>query len=274
MSVAGGLGLLSALATALAALLSKDLTTRMPARQLIGPLFALNALVLLPAAPFVRWTLSPAIVGLHLLSGLTICATALAVWDLFDHGAASATVTAQSLSPLPAALATAVLLPQTFEPVQGVVAVVVVLAVLAALAGAFGTLSRRRTLGTVFVAATGTGLITVLGRLLLDQGAGVVDTYVVRTALAAAVFLVTVPPRDVPLRELPRLGLRALVITAQFVLILVAVGRGSPAVVQTAAGTAPLIVLGCEAVLQRRRPPARALVAAVVALCGVTVLLW
>lgn len=274
LSAAVGLSLLAAAANAVASLLSKRLTRSLPARQLIGPLLACNALLLAPAAPFVPWTLTPTIMGLHMASAVAIGVTSLAVWDLFDHGAASATATAQSLSPLPAALATALLLPQAFEPLQGLVAVVVVGAVLVGLADAFGTLGRRRTALTVLLAATGTGLLTVLGRLLLDQGVGIVETYVVRTTLAAAFFLVVVPPRDIPLREAPRLALRALWITAHFVLVLLAVERASPAVVQTATATAPLLVLGYESLTERRWPGARPAGAAGLAMAGVTALLW
>ena len=46
-------GALAAFANAGQALISKELTLRAPARQLIGPLFLLNALLVLPA--LYRW---------------------------------------------------------------------------------------------------------------------------------------------------------------------------------------------------------------------------
>ena len=49
-------GLLSAVSDAIGSELSKGLAVRFPARQLIGPLFALNALLVVPAAPFADWT--------------------------------------------------------------------------------------------------------------------------------------------------------------------------------------------------------------------------
>ncbi|CAN5567447.1 hypothetical protein BH20CHL6_BH20CHL6_10050 [soil metagenome] len=273
MSVAVLLGLLSAVANAASAVVSKDLARRFPARQLIGPLFALNALVLLPAAPFVSWTWTPTVALLHGISVGLLIITALAVWDLFDHGAASATVAAQSLSPLPTALAVAVLLPGVMEPVQAVAAVIVVGAVTAALADSFEALGRARTLLTVLAAATGTGLVTVMGRLLADEGAGVVETYVVRTAVAAAIFMAAFPPRDIPLRQLPRLTIRAVLVTAHFVLILIGVQDGSPAEVQTAVATAPLLVLAWEVARTRRRPSGRVVIASLAAATGVSVLL-
>jgi drug/metabolite transporter (DMT)-like permease len=118
-------------------LISKELTYRAPARQLIGVLYLGNALVLLPFAPFARWVWSPTIVAFHLISVGLMVVTAICVWDLLDHGAASATTTATAMSPIPAAIAATIFLPSVIEPVQVVAAFVVVAGVLFALADAF-----------------------------------------------------------------------------------------------------------------------------------------
>src|SRR5258705_2403082 len=101
-------GSLAALLNAAQAIISKGLTERAPARQLIGVLYAGNAVVLLPFAPFVAWSWSPTIVGLHLASVALMVFTAICVWDLLEYGAASATTTATAMSPIPAALAVAI----------------------------------------------------------------------------------------------------------------------------------------------------------------------
>ena len=266
-------GLLSAVSNAFGSVLSKGLAERYPARQLIGPLFALNALVVLPAAPFVDWTWSAQIMIIHLVSVGLLVITSLAIWDLYDHGSAAATVTAQSVSPLPAALAVAILLPGTLEPAQVVAAVIVVLAVLLGLSDSFGAMGRRRSVITVLIAAIGTGLVTVMGRLLADRDVGVVEAYLVRATLAAVLFLIFVPPRDVPLRALPGMLPRAAFITAHFLFILIGVQHGNPAVVQTAVATAPLFSLAIEAVATRHGPSGRLIAAAALATVGVAVIL-
>jgi drug/metabolite transporter (DMT)-like permease len=173
-----GFGLLSALANAVGGILSRDLAIRLPPRQLIGPLFALNAIVVSPFALFIDGHLGPTTVILHGISVLLLIVTSVAVWDLFAHGDASATITAQSISPLPAALAVAVLLPATLEAVQVAAAILVVLGVLGALSRAFGPLSRRRSIVTILVAASGTGLVTVMGRLRSHEAAPVLETLI------------------------------------------------------------------------------------------------
>ncbi len=269
LSLAATLAVLAAVANAGQAVISKGLTTRLPARQLIGALYLCNALVLLPAAPFVAWRWSPTILALHLASVGLMAITAVAIWDLLDAGAASATTSASALSPIPATIGAALLVPGTFRPAQAIAAVVVTVAVLAALRDAFEPLGRRGTLVRVLAAACGNGLLTVVTRLMGDQGVGVVETYVVRTSLAAVFFLSLFPPRDIPLRAAPRLFGRALVVTSYFVLLILAAQQGSPAVVQTCLATTPLLVLAWESWRLRRRPPTRILVAAVLVVIGV-----
>ena len=266
-------GALAALANAGQALLSKELTLRAPARQLIGVLYLGNALVLLPLAPFSSWTWSPTIVVLHLVSVGLMVVTAICVWDLLDHGAASATTTATAMSPIPAALASIAFLPSAVEPLQVVAAVVVVVGVVGALGDAFPRLDRWGRTWRIVGAATGTGLLTVATRLIADAGAGVVETYVVRTALAAAVCIALFPPRDVAGRDVPRLLLRSLVVTTYFVLVILGARAGSPVVVQTLVATTPLVVLLAESVRSRRAPAARALAAAGVVVAGVALIL-
>ena len=270
MGFAALLAILAAVANAAQALVSKGLTGRLPARQLIGVLYLCNALVLLPLAPFVDW---PEIVGLQLVSVALMAITAISVWDMLDAGAASATTTATALSPIPAVILTALLVPGSFRPVQALAAVVVAGAVLFALSDAFAGLGRRGTWLRVLGAASGTAGLTVVTRLLGDQGVGVVETYVVRTALAALLFIPLFPPRDIPLRATPRLFGRALVVTTYFVLVILAAQAGSPVVVQTCLAATPLIVLAVESWRMRARPEPRILLAASLVLVGIAAIL-
>lgn len=264
------LAVLAAIANATQAVISKGLATRLPARQLIGVLFVCNAVVLLPLVPFTTWRWNPTIIALHLSSVGLMAITAISVWDMLDAGTASATTTATALSPIPATIGAALLVPGTFRPVQAVAAVLVTIAVLAALTGAFEGLDRRGTWLRVLGAASGNGLLTVVTRLIGDQGVGVVETYVVRTSLAAVLFIALFPPRDIPLAATPRLFGRALVVTLYFVLLILAAQGGSPAVVQTCLATTPLLVLGWESWQAHHRPPTRILAAAALVVVGIT----
>ncbi len=266
-------GFLAALANAGQALISKDLTARAPARQLIGVLYLGNALVLLPFAPFVAWTWSGEIIGLHLLSVALMVITAICVWDLLDYGTASAMTTATAMSPIPAALAAALVLPAVIQPLHVVAATVVVGGVLIALADAFGGLDRWGSAWRIVGAATGTGILTVVTRLLGDLDVGLVETYVVRTALAAVVCIALFPPRDVARGDIPRLLVRSVVVTTYFVFVILGAQAGSPIVVQTLVATTPLFVLAVESVRRRAAPPVRGVAAAVIVVVGVVLIL-
>lgn len=267
------LGLLAAIANASQALVSRRLTFRYPARQLIGVLYVLNCCVLLPFAPFVEWRWSPEIVVLHLVSGALMVVTAIAIWDMFDRGEASSVTTASALSPISAAVFAAILLPGVFAPTQGVAAVIVTAGVLWGLGSAFGAVGRWWVIWRVIVGAGGNGLLTVVVKLQADLGVGLVETYVVRTAFAAIVTLAMFPPRDVPLAALPRLFGRSLLVTLSFVFIILGVQQGSPVVVQTLVATTPLFALAVESWRTRTAPSPRVLGAALLVVAGVAVVL-
>jgi drug/metabolite transporter (DMT)-like permease len=100
-----------------------------------------------------------------------------------------------------------------------------------------------------------------------------VEAYVVRTTAASLLFLLFIPPRDIPFRrELPRLAVRSVFVSLHFVLILAGVQGGNPALVQTAVATAPIWVIGYEAIRTRRIPSPRVLAAAAAAIAGVAIL--
>jgi drug/metabolite transporter (DMT)-like permease len=267
------LGLVAALTNSGVALISKRLTTHYPARQLIGPIYLLNSLVLLPAAPFVTWIWTPPVLALHAVSVVLMIVGAITIWDLYDAGSASAAATSQALSPLPTTLAVAFLLPATFHPLQAVAAVIVVAGVVWMLNGSFEGHGKVSTIVHVLGSAVGTGLLTVVSRLLADQGVNVVETYVVRTFVAGLVFVILFPPRALDAKQMPRLLVRSVVVTAYFVSVILGASWGSPAVVQTLVATTPLWVLAVETWRARTHPPARGVAAACVVLAGVLITL-
>lgn len=267
------LGLLAAVVHSAQGFLSKDLTSRYPARPLIGALLAFNCLLLLPFAFFVDWQVSPSIVILHVASAFMLVVSSIPIWDLFDAGAASATITAQALSPLAAAVGAAILVPGAVSAVQVVAAVAVVVGVTWALRDAFAGLGRRGAVVRIVIASAGVGMLTVLTRMLADDGVGVVETYVARTGMGAAFMLAVIPPRGIPVSATPRLLVRSVTVTIYFVLIILAVQEGSPVVVQTMVAVAPLLSLGWESLRARRWPAPRALAGALLVVFGVVLVI-
>ena len=112
----------------------------------------------------------------------------------------------------------------------------------------------------------------MLSRLVVDEGVGLAGTYVTRTLIAAVIFTIAYPPRDIPRREVPLLLVRALFITGGFAFAIIGVQRGSPTVVQTMLAMTPFLVLSWETLRVRRAPPRRLLFAATLAVVGVALI--
>lgn len=244
-----------------------------PPQELIGPLFGLNALVVAPFSPLSAWRFSPRIGLLLLASVATMVVAAGLVFALLEHASATTVATGQALSPLPAVAFAAALLPGRVGALHAALAAVVAFAVLASLGDVYGTLGRHRALVTAAGAATSAGLVVVLTKLLTNQGAGLAEIYVLRTAGAAAIWCLIAPPRSIPARALPVMSLRAGLISVYFALVILAVERGSPVTVQTIVATSPLMLLLGLLVVHGERPPRRVAFAACAAAAGVLLVL-
>jgi drug/metabolite transporter (DMT)-like permease len=263
------LALLAAASQGVSALFTKRMVGEYPARQLIGPLLGLNALLVVPFLPFVDWHFSWAIVLLHAGSVAVLVVSSWCIFELFVHGSASAVAVGQAMAPIPAVVFTALLLSISVTWPQVAAAAIVSLAVLAALGSSFGVLSARRAIGLVAAAATGNGLLVVMTKLLTDRGLGVAEIYFVRTSIAATIWILAALPRDIPRRALPQLLMRSSFQTGYFVLIILAVERGSPATVQTLAATTPLMLLVGTFLVRRRALPLRLVFASCAVILGV-----
>lgn len=263
------LALSSAFVLAVSSRFTKGLAVRFPQRQLVGPLLLLNSLLVMPFGLFAEWRLTPTIAALNVASAVTLAVGSFCIFDLFRQGSAAAVAVAQAIAPVPALIFSVLLLEAPIAPVQAVGDVVVSVAVVVALAPAFGQFSRKRAIVTVVLAASLQGLLVVLTKLLTDRGVGVSEVYITRTALGGALACALVPPRAIPLRAIKPLTLRSALQSSYFLLMILAVQRGTPATVQTLVATTPLMVLALDTIASRQRPPARLVAASLAVVAGV-----
>ena len=263
------LALLAAASQAAATIFTKRMVIAFPPRQLIGPLFALNALLVVPALPFVHWHFNWTIVALHVGSVFCLTVGAWCVFKLFVYGSASAVAVGQAMAPIPAVVFTALLLTASVTWAQAVAASVVSVAVLLAVGSSFGTLPPSRAIPLVAGNAGLNGLLVVLSKLLTNRGLGVAEIYFVRTACSAVIWTSLGWPRDIPVRALPRLFTRASFTTGYFVLAILALQRGSPATVQTLLATTPLMLIVATFLVRRRALPVRLVFAGCAVVAGV-----
>lgn len=274
------LALAASTSTALGTVLTKDLVNRLPARQVIAPLFLINAALATPlffipmptGAATQHWR-DPAVLALHACSVLLMVVATSAFFRLIARGSASAVSVGTALSPLVTLLATPVLLAVDLPWGLAGGALTLVAGVLIALRGQFAGIRAPAAISLLAGYAVCQGLLIVLAAALFARGVSLPEVYVSRTALAGLIFLGLAWPREVHVRDLPLLIRRASLITLGFLLALSAVRISSPVAVQSTLAVTPLLVITMESIWLRRWPSSRILVAGVVCCVGVFLLL-
>jgi drug/metabolite transporter (DMT)-like permease len=98
------LALLAAASQAISTLVTKRMVGEYPARQLIGPLLALNSLLAAPFLIAAHWHLSWSIALIQLVSVAALVTSSWCVFELFVHGSASAVSVGQAMAPIPAVI--------------------------------------------------------------------------------------------------------------------------------------------------------------------------
>lgn len=268
-------GFLAALSTAIGLMMTKSIATRLPVWQVVGPLFFLNALLVVPAVPFgPQWkTPTTEVLILHASSTILLIAGAACVFLLITRGRASSVSVGRAVSPVSVLIAAPLLLGLTDSHLLVVGAIVIMVGALIPLRREFEGLNSTLTLSILIFLGLAEGMVTVLTAMLALQGVGLPEIYMVRTVIAGIVFTALFPPRDLRLTDLKPLTARAVFVTAGYVFTILGVREGDVVPVQSLWATAPLIVIFLEWIRYRLRPHLGAVTGAVIVAIGVTLLL-
>jgi len=268
-------GALAAVSTAIGLMLTKSISQRMPAWQVVGPLFLLNTLLVLPAIPIgPAWKVpSFEIFLLHAFSTILLIAGAACVFLLITRGRASSVSVGRAVSPVAVLIAGPILLGNTESRALIIGAIIVMLGALLPLRKGFEGISSGVTLGILIFLGFAEGTVTVLTAMLALQGVGLPEIYIVRTLIAGIFFTLLVLPRDLKLKDLKPLTVRAVFVTGGYLFTILGVRDGDVVPVQALWATAPMLVILLEWIRLRERPQIGAMVGAVVVAIGVLVLL-
>lgn len=269
------LALLAAACGATGTYMTKSLSIRMPVWQAVAPLFAINCILVLPLIPFgPSWqVLDPSILLLHISSVVVLCASTACMFALITRGRASGVAVGQALSPAATLIAAPSPLGAIITPLTAVAALALMLGALIPLRRSFEGIGSAGVVAILLVMGLGNGMVGVLTAMLAVRGVGLPETYVVRTALAAVVFLVVAPPRALRPRDLPPLAVRSSFVTASFLLTILAIQRGSVVMIQPVLATVPLMVISIEWMRHRTRPDAAIVTGSLIAFGGLVLLL-
>ena len=236
--------------------LTKGLSIRMPAWQVVGPLFAINAALVLPFVPFgSAWhTFEASIPVIHLASIAVLCGSTACMFALITRGRASGVAVGQALSPAATLLAAPILLGVAVTPLAVLGASALMVGSLIPLRRSFDGIGSLAVMMLLLCMGLCNGMVGVLTAMLAARDVGLAETYVVRTSIAAVIFLSIFPPRALRGRDLGPLAIRAGFVTASFVLTILAIQRGSVVVIQSILATIPLMVVALEWMRHRSRP--------------------
>lgn len=269
------LALAATAAGALGTYLTKSISLRMPTWQAVGPLFAINALLVIPLIP-----LGPAwqvyqwqVIALHLGSVVLLCGTTACIFILITRGRASGVAVGQALSPAATLVAAPLLLSTQLRPATLLAVGALMLGSLIPLRHSFVGLGSTETVAILVALGLGTGLLTVLTALLAMRGVGLPETYIIRAGLAAVVYFMIAPPTAVRLKDIPPLTIRSTFVTASFLLTILAVQIGDVVVIQSVLATMPLMVIGIEWIRHQRRPDPAIVTGSLIAFIGLVLLL-
>lgn len=269
--LAGG----ASLAGALGLYLTKSISLRMPVWQAVAPLFAINALLVVPLIPFggpwIFW--EPRVLALHAISIALLVGTTACIFGLITRGRPSAVAVGQALSPASVLIAAPLILGESLSIVIVVGVVLLMMGSLLPLRRSFEGLRSSSTILILIVLGAGTGLLTVVTGALVDLGVGLPETYIVRAAGASLVYFTVAPPRALSLSDIPPLAVRSLFVTSSFLLTILAVQRGSVITIQSVLATMPLLVILIEWIRRRQTPEPGVLVGAIVVAIGLALLL-
>jgi drug/metabolite transporter (DMT)-like permease len=269
------LAVAATMAGALGTYLTKSISVRVPVWQAVAPLFAINALLVVPLIPFgAPWrTFEATTALLHLGSVVLLCTGTACIFMLITRGLASGVAVGQSLAPAATLIAAPLVLGAHLRPLTVAAAGALMLGALVPLRRSFTGLGSVGTVGVLLLLGTATGLLTILTALLAQRGVGLPETYVVRTSLAAVVFAVIAPPLAVRARDVPSLAVRSTFVTTSFLLTILAVQIGDVVVIQSVIATMPLWVIGLEWLRHRQRPDTGVVTGSLIAFVGLVLLL-
>lgn len=269
--LAGG----ASLAGALGLYLTKSISLRMPVWQAVAPLFAINALLVVPLIPFggawIFW--DSRVLALHAISVALLVGTTACIFGLITRGRPSAVAVGQALSPASVLIAAPLILGESLSIVIVLGVVLLMMGSLLPLRRSFEGLRSSSTILILIVLGAGTGLLTVVTGALVDLGVGLPETYIVRAAGASLVYFIVAPPRSLSLGDIPPLAVRSFFVTLSFLLTILAVQRGSVITIQSVLATMPLLVILIEWIRRRQTPEPGVLIGAMVVAIGLALLL-
>jgi drug/metabolite transporter (DMT)-like permease len=264
----------AALAFAFGTYFTKGVTLRISIFKAIGPLFLLNAVF---AIPFINtgpsWKLITGPVPyLHIIAALSSGLVAYILFSMVAKSTASVSSVAPAMAPAVVLLLSPIFLSTSISAIQILLVIFLMAITLYPLRNLISGLNSGKTIVFMLLAALGNGAVTIIAKLLADEGVGMPETFVARQVLAGLAFMILFPPIGLKFRDFYELVRRSFFMAIGWMTSITAIQNGSPLVVQTFLATIPITVILIETVAYKKRPDRAVIISAVLTALGIAAL--
>ena len=264
----------AALAFAFGTFFTKGVTLRISIFKAIGPLFLLNGLF---AVPFLgtgpSWKLiSGPVPYLHLIAALSSGVVAYILFSMVAKSTASVSSVAPAMAPAVVLLLSPLFLSTSISLVQVALVLALMAITLYPLRNSISGINSSKTILFMLIAALGNGAVTIIAKLLANEGVGMPETFIARQVIAGLAFVILFPPIGLKFRDFFELVRRSFFMAIGWMTSINAIQKGSPLVVQTFLATIPITVILIETVAYRKRPDRAVIISAILTAVGIAAL--
>lgn len=264
----------AALAFAFGTFFTKGVTLRISIFKAIGPLFLLNGLF---AVPFLgtgpSWKLITGPVPyLHLIAALSSGVVAYILFSMVAKSTASVSSVAPAMAPAVVLLLSPLFLSTSISLVQVALVLSLMAITLYPLRNSITGINSSKTILFMVIAALGNGAVTIIAKLLANEGVGMPETFIARQVIAGLAFVILFPPVGLKFRDFFELVRRSFFMAIGWMTSITAIQKGSPLVVQTFLATIPITVILIETVAYRKRPDRAVIISAILTAVGIAAL--
>lgn len=264
----------AAFAFAFGTFFTKGVTLRISIFKAIGPLFLLNALFALPflgTGPSWKLITGP-VPYLHIIAALSSGLVAYILFSMVAKSTASVSSVAPAMAPAVVLLLSPFFLSASISITQILLVTFLMAITLYPLRNSISGLNSAKTIVFMLIAALGNGAVTIIAKLLANEGVGMPETFVARQVIAGLAFIVLFPPIGLKIRDFYELVRRSFFMAIGWMTSITAIQNGSPLVVQTFLATIPITVILIETVAYKKRPDRAVIISAVLTALGIAAL--
>ncbi len=264
----------AALAFAFGTFFTKGVTLRISIFKAIGPLFLLNGMFALPfigTGPSWKLITGP-VPYLHIIAALSSGLVAYILFSMVAKSTASVSSVAPAMAPAVVLLLSPIFLNSSISFIQILLVIFLMAITLYPLRNSISGLNSGKTIAFMLIAALGNGAVTIIAKLLANEGVGMPETFVARQILAGLAFIILFPPIGLKLRDFYELVRRSFFMAIGWMTSITAIQKGSPLVVQTFLATIPITVILIETVAYRKRPDRAVIISAIFTALGIAAL--